>query len=106
MKWYMFLGILFTYLFLIIGTGYLAFIKYHSLSTLPSPQMTQRAETDSFYKEQLENDINNARDRRELLAKSASHSFDVILGALLGFMSAVAATKTGQVTKPDTDSSA
>jgi hypothetical protein len=93
MKGYIFWGILIAYGLLRTTTGYLTFIKFPKQMTLPTVEMSKRAEVDAFYKEQLQIDIDASRGRRELIAKSASHSFDVVLGALLGFMSAIVASK-------------
>jgi hypothetical protein len=91
MKGFVFSSILVTYALLLASTGYLSFLHFPGLTTLPNPEMIDRAAKSEIYRVQLLKDVETARDRREQLVKLASHSFDVILGALLGFLSAVAA---------------
>ncbi len=85
-------ALLVTYAALLVATGYLAFIKFPGMATLPSEMMIQHLAADADFKADLLEDLKAARQRSADLIKLAAHSFDVILGALLGFLSAVAAT--------------
>ena len=92
MRGRLFIGVLLVYVILLAGTGYFTFVRFPGLQTLPSESLLERAAKDPYLRDQLTKDVEIARERREQLVKSASHSFDVVLGALLGFLSAVAAT--------------
>jgi hypothetical protein len=88
----LFLGILVTYIALLFITGYLTFIRFPGMPTLPTSPMLENVAGDPDFKADLLDDVRTARERSGDLIKLAAHSFDVILGALLGFLSAVAAT--------------
>lgn len=87
-----FVGILITYIAMLVVTGYLTFVRFPGMPTLPTPQMVVALAGDADFKADLLEDVKAARQRSGDLIKLAAHSFDVILGALLGFLSAVAAT--------------
>jgi hypothetical protein len=87
-----FAGILITYIAMLVVTGYLTFIRFPGMPTLATPQMVATLAGDPDFKADLLDDVKAARQRSGDLIKLAAHSFDVILGALLGFLSAVAAT--------------
>jgi hypothetical protein len=88
----LFVGILVTYIALLFVTGYLTFVRFPGMPTLPTPPMVADLAGDPDFKADLLEDVRTARQRSGDLIKLAAHSFDVILGALLGFLSAVAAT--------------
>jgi hypothetical protein len=87
-----FVGILATYVAMLVITGYLTFVLFPGMPTLPTPPMIADLAGDPDFKADLLEDVKTARQRSGELIKLAAHSFDVILGALLGFLSAVAAT--------------
>jgi hypothetical protein len=87
-----FVGILATYVALLAVTGYLTFVRFPGMPTLPGPDMVASLAGDPDFKADLLEDVKAARLRSGDLIKLAAHSFDVILGALLGFLSAVAAS--------------
>ncbi len=91
----MFVSILATYLMLLGTTGYLAFFKFPGTYNLPNPEMIQTLASDSEFKTDLLDDVKKARERDRKLIELAAQSFNVILGAMLGFLSAIAA---GQIT--------
>ena len=92
MRLTVFIGILGTYIALLTVTGYLTFVRFPGLPTLPTPNMIEELARDPDFKADLLEDVKIARQRAGELIKLAAHSFDVILGALLGFLSAVAAS--------------
>ena len=92
MRYSVFFGVVVTYLFLIIATGYLTFLWFPGMYTLPTPPMLAALGSDPDFKADLLDDVRTSRQRTAELIKLAAHSFDVVLGALLGFLSAVAAT--------------
>ena len=92
MRYSVFFGVIVTYLFLIIATGYLTFLWFPGMYTLPTPPMLAALGSDPDFKADLLDDVRTSRQRTAELIKLAAHSFDVVLGALLGFLSAVAAT--------------
>ena len=92
MRYSVFFGILATYIFMLVATGYLTFVWFPGMPTLPTPPMIGALASDPDFKADLLDDVRTARQRAAELIKLAAHSFDVILGALLGFLSAVAAT--------------
>lgn len=103
MRYSVFFGILLTYLFLLTSTGYLTFLRFPGMDILPTPPMIAALAHDPELKADLLDDVKNARQRASELIKLSAHSFDVILGALLGFLSAVAASTglTGKSQKRD-----
>ena len=90
-----FLSIAVIYMLVLSATGYLTFIKFPSEPTLPSQTMIDRLSSDPDFKSDLLEDIKTARERKESLIRLSAHSFDVILGALLGFLSAFASARLG-----------
>src|SRR3989304_248129 len=92
MRYSVFFGVVVTYLFLIIATGYLTFLWFPGMYPLPTPPMLAALGSDPDFKADLLDDVRTSRQRTAELIKLAAHSFDVVLGALLGFLSAVAAT--------------
>jgi len=92
MRTAVFAGILLTYVLLLVTTGYLTFIRFPGMPTLPTPDMVAALGSDEEFKADLLEDLKTARQRATDLIKLSAHSFDVVLGALLGFLSAVAAT--------------
>ena len=86
-----FATILLAYILGLVGTSYLAFYRFRGISTLPPPQMMDifysRKDDPSAIKE-LWSDVDMAREQNAKLTDLADHSFDVMLGALLGFLSA------------------
>ena len=97
----LFVAILATYIAMLVTTGYLTFVKFPGMPTLPNQSMITDLAGDPEFKADLLEDVKAARQRSGDLIKLAAHSFDVILGALLGFLSAVAAT-TGLTGKTQT----
>jgi len=87
-----FFGVLLAYALMLVATGYLTFLWFPGMPTLPTPPMIAALASDPEFKADLLDDVRAARQRTAELIKLAAHSFDVILGALLGFLSAVAAT--------------
>ncbi|MCE9688126.1 MULTISPECIES: hypothetical protein [Shewanella] len=83
-------GILLVYLVLFVATGYVAFFEIDHNPTIDlNPSLyadIQDPETKSLIIETLKQDTASHQKKREL----ASHSFNVVLGALLGFLSASA----------------
>lgn len=88
-----FASILATYLLLLCGMGYLAFFEFPGSVTLPSPEMVEELGKDEDFKKDLLEDLKQARDRDRKLIELAGQSFNIILGATLGFLSAVGAGK-------------
>jgi hypothetical protein len=84
--------ILLTYAVMLSTTGYLTFVKFVGLPTIASEDEIKRAATDKDFKKDLLDDVRAARERNGDLVKLSAHAFDVILGALLGFLSAVASS--------------
>lgn len=90
-----FAAILASYMVLLCATGYLAFFQFPGSYNLPSPEMIKTLGTDPDFKQDLLEDIKQARERDRKLIELSAQSFNVILGALLGFLSAVGAHKIG-----------
>jgi hypothetical protein len=88
-----FASILSTYLILLCSTGYLAFFKFPGTPTLPTQEMVQGLGNDQEFKSDLLQDVKQARERDRKLVELAAQSFNVILGAMLGFLSAIGAGK-------------
>lgn len=93
-------GILLVYLYLFTSTGYLAFIAKDSNPAL-NVQLDRMAEvgdepTRTFFMKVLE-DEDAEHDKR---ADLATQSFHIVLGALLGFLSASAVSKVTEGEKP------
>ena len=65
--------------------GYLVFVKFPNMDILPTPPMIQSLANDPELKADMLEDVKAARQRSADLIKLAAHSFDVTLGALLGF---------------------
>ncbi len=91
--------ILSTYAVLLSATGYLSFVKFVGLPTSMTVEEMERAAQDADFKKDLLEDVKTARERNGDLIKLSAHAFDVILGALLGFLSATASSigLTGQM---------
>lgn len=84
-------GILVIYLALFIATGYVSFVKadiYAKSDRYERLLKLDDQETKTFLLEVLQKEESEHIDRRNL----AGQSFHVVLGALLGFMSASAAS--------------
>lgn len=84
-------GILITYTLLFIGTGYIAFFQEpFNPAANPSQQVLGHLETEGevrdYFITALEQESLAFKARKDL----ASQSFNVVLGALLGFLSASA----------------
>jgi hypothetical protein len=84
-------AILATYLLMLLATGTLAFYWFPNLATVPEKDVVSMLRSDPELKADLLEDLKVSRQRTSQLIQLASHSFDVLLGALLGFLSAVAA---------------
>ena len=102
MRGFVFSGILLTYVLVLAATGYLTFVRFPTMDILPTPPMIQALGSDSELKADMLEDVKAARQRSADLIKLSAHSFDVTLGALLGFLSALAAGAglTGQSQAP------
>lgn len=84
-------GILMIYTTLCFATGYLSFLKADrspGIDEYAAVSSIEDKETQKFLMEQLEKEESEHLERYGL----ASQSFHIVLGALLGFMSASAAT--------------
>ena len=84
-------GILLIYLALFMATGYASFVKvdlYSKYERYEHLSKVEDKETKAFLIEVLQKEESEHVERRNL----ASQSFHVVLGALLGFMSASAAS--------------
>ncbi len=94
--------ILFVYLLLFTGTGYIAFLaeEFNPATSVNPEFFTQGADLLGEKKERylelvlnaIQQESSNFAERRKL----ASQSFNVVLGALLGFLSASAAVVVGR----------
>ena len=78
------------YIVLLAFTGYLAFFKFPGAYSLPTPQMVKTLAGDAELKQELLDDVRESRARHTKIIELASQSFNIILGALLGFLSAIA----------------
>ena len=76
------------YILGLVGTGYLSFFNFIGLTTFAPPDMIRVAKDDPERKRDMLTDIARSRDEKAKLVDLAAHSFDVLLGALLGFLSA------------------
>jgi hypothetical protein len=76
------------YILGLVGTGYLSFFNFIGLTTFAPPDMIRVAKDDPERKRDMLTDIARSRDEKATLVDLAAHSFDVLLGALLGFLSA------------------
>lgn len=93
-------SILFVYLVLFIGTGYIAFFPKDF-----NPARVQAEEINKFSNEEMKNYvIETLKQETTIYAKRrelAGQSFNVVLGALLGFLSASATTYFGLRKPPE-----
>ena len=87
MKFALLLG---TYCALLLGTGYLTFVKFVGMPNIPGPEVVATLGSDPEFKKDLLDDVKVSRERNADLIRLSAHSFDVIVGALLGFLSATA----------------
>lgn len=80
------------YLLLLIGIA--AFAATMAVgANVPSPNQLQGFETlDKDTRQQFWNAMNAAQEKTKKLSEAATQGFQVVLGALIGFMSAVAAS--------------
>ncbi|WP_157726413.1 hypothetical protein [Imhoffiella purpurea] len=91
-------GILIVYLALFCSTGYVAFFAEEwnpAVNYGEIPAKTKDPETKALILEELKRDSEIYKKRREL----AAQSFNVVLGALLGFLSASATSVFGRKEK-------
>lgn len=95
------IGILITYLALFCATGYIAFIGDQYNPALSWSQAVTKALSDenkkAFVIDALKQEGESFKKQREL----ASQSFNVVLGAILGFLSASAASAFRRRQPPD-----
>lgn len=85
--------ILITYVFMLLALGYFAFIRFPGRSTLAPPEYVKAIGLDPELKKDLLEDVKSARDRDRKLVELSGQSFNIVLGATLGFLSAVGAGK-------------
>ena len=90
-----FAALLATYVLLIGATG--AFAAFMALgSNAPSPPMLQQvSQLDKQTQEQLWGALARAEEKQKRLSEIATNGFQVTLGALIGFLSAVGAGAGG-----------
>jgi len=92
-------GILSVYLSLFMATGYIAFImKDRNPALDPSSDQTVARLTDDTTREFMLKTLEQEAEDHKKKAELGAQSFNVVLGALLGFLSAsaVARTSTGR----------
>ena len=89
-------GILVVYMFLFLGTGYVAFLsrEYNPALDIKADYISELKDntTRLFIIDTLKQEAQSYQKKREL----ASQSFNVVLGALLGFLSASAVSVFGR----------
>ena len=93
--------ILGTHIFLLIGTGYIAFIHPPSLGTLATPTEIMAIEKagPDFKKDYLD-DLRISRERATKIVNLSSQSFHIILGSLLSFLASVSAQNVSNSSSP------
>jgi hypothetical protein len=84
----LFVIILAVYALALVATGYLSFFRFVGLATFPPPDMIAAVKGDPDLSKDMFADVARAREQNTKLVDLAAHSFDVLLGALLGFLSA------------------
>lgn len=94
--WY---GLLLTYLVLFVATGVLALVAGSEVGVDPKLGGAIDGITDADLKKALVELVQQQADAQIKLRDLAIHSFNVVLGALLGFLSASAAMAGGTVAK-------
>jgi hypothetical protein len=87
-----FFAILIVYSILLGATGYLSFYRFIGNEPFVSENDMKLVADDPELKKDLLIDAARARDRDFKLVDLATHSFDVLLGALIGFLSAMGAS--------------
>ncbi len=93
--------ILGTYIFLLIGTGYITFIHSPSLVTLVTPTeiiAVEKAEPD--LKKDYLDDLRISRERAIKIVDLSSYSFHIILVSLLSFLASVSAQNVSKSSRP------
>jgi hypothetical protein len=83
-----FVTILGAYILGLIATGYMSFFRFMGASTMPPPEVISAIKNDPDAIKELWSDVDRVREQNAKLVDLAAHSFDVLLGALLGFLSA------------------